>query len=530
MKIKTTWLATEQSVAPTVTSKWARGYGGPSTGAEWANMAIEGEFEFFENHPQDSRVTKQDTCPTVTSRWGTGGGNIPLVLFNHHMQDGRITESNGVAQTISARDGESGSLPLVLMDAYQYHGYRESETTGTLTAGISKGVRGDTPLVLMDQGGGVMTVETDKVGTLRAQTHGHEPLVLHKVYPIDTAPGDKASNLGFGNNGDPMFTLTQTSSQKGVAEIEIYPLKLGNALRTNDKPDGGCGVAMNGEPMFTLTTSCGSCGVAEVEAYRISSDASNVMRSSNPNTGIKKADISPTLDTVDPSPSKGQGGLAIVQAVYENQRSELRLSDRMNSITTPGGKAGQGSPVVLIESQGGAIPHCFKVRSGCDGGGKGYLGSDDKSFTLATTNDQYLMTNDGPYMLQGNMIGRSDNAGPQGKGYREDTAFTLNATDVQGVVAPALTTNDPSRSPRASEVTAQIASVFEVTARVRKLTPTECERLQGFPDGHTKIPYKGKPEELCPDSPRYKALGNSWCVPCVRWIGQRIQDHLDGKL
>ena len=470
MKIKTTWLATEQSVAPTVTSKWARGYGGPSTGAEWANMAIEGEFEFFENHPQDSRVTKQDTCPTVTSRWGTGGGNVPLVL----------------------------------MDAYQHHGYRESETAGTLTAGISKGVRGDTPLVLMDQGGGVMSIEYDKVGTLLAQTHGHEPLVLQEVYP--------------------------TSSQKGVAEIEIYPLKLANALRTNDKPDGGCGVDMNGEPMFTLTTSCGSCGVAEVEAYRISSDASNVMRSSNPNTGIKKADISPTLDTVDPSPSKAQGGIAIVQAVYENQRSELRLSDRMNSITTPGGKAGQGSPVVLIESQGGAIPHCFKVRSGCDGGGKGYLGSDDKSFTLATTNDQYLMTNDGPYMLQGNMIGRSDNAGPQGKGYREDTAFTLNATDVQGVVAPALTTNDPSRSPRASEVTAQIASVFEVTARVRKLTPTECERLQGFPDGHTKIPYKGKPKELCPDSPRYKALGNSWCVPCVRWIGQRIQDHLDGKL
>ena len=141
-----------------------------------------------------------------------------------------------------------------------------------------------------------------------------------------------------------------------------------------------------------------------------------------------------------------------------------------------------------------------------------------------------LKPNEGPYMLKGNMIGRSDNAGPQGKGYREDTAFTLNATDVQGVVAPALTTNDPSRSPRASEVTAQIASVFEVTARVRKLTPTECERLQGFPDGHTKIPYKGKPEELCPDSPRYKAIGNSWCVPCVRWIGQRIQDHLDGKI
>ena len=64
-------------------------------------------------------------------------------------------------------------------------------------------------------------------------------------------------------------------------------------------------------------------------------------------------------------------------------------------------------------------------------------------------------------------------------------------------------------------------------ARVRKLTPRETERLQGFPDDWTKIPYKGKDTENCPDSPRYKAIGNSWCVPCVRWIGKRIQAELD---
>ena len=55
---------------------------------------------------------------------------------------------------------------------------------------------------------------------------------------------------------------------------------------------------------------------------------------------------------------------------------------------------------------------------------------------------------------------------------------------------------------------------------VRRLTPTECERLQGFPDGWTDIPYKGK--EHPPDSPRYKALGNSMAVPVMRWIGERI--------
>ena len=58
---------------------------------------------------------------------------------------------------------------------------------------------------------------------------------------------------------------------------------------------------------------------------------------------------------------------------------------------------------------------------------------------------------------------------------------------------------------------------------VRRLTPLECERLQGFPDGHTQIPYKGKPAEKCPDTPRYKALGNSFAVPVIRWIGERIE-------
>ena len=56
--------------------------------------------------------------------------------------------------------------------------------------------------------------------------------------------------------------------------------------------------------------------------------------------------------------------------------------------------------------------------------------------------------------------------------------------------------------------------------QVRRLTPVECERLQGFPDGYTNIPWRKKDES--PDGPRYKALGNSWAVPVVRWIGERI--------
>ena len=58
--------------------------------------------------------------------------------------------------------------------------------------------------------------------------------------------------------------------------------------------------------------------------------------------------------------------------------------------------------------------------------------------------------------------------------------------------------------------------------RVRRLTPLECERLQGFDDGYTQIAWRGKPPSACPDGRRYTALGNSWAVPVVRWIGARI--------
>ena len=64
--------------------------------------------------------------------------------------------------------------------------------------------------------------------------------------------------------------------------------------------------------------------------------------------------------------------------------------------------------------------------------------------------------------------------------------------------------------------------MVQQSTAVRRLTPTECERLQGFPDGYTAIPWKKKSADQCPDGPRYKALGNSMAVPVMRWIGERI--------
>jgi site-specific DNA-cytosine methylase len=63
-------------------------------------------------------------------------------------------------------------------------------------------------------------------------------------------------------------------------------------------------------------------------------------------------------------------------------------------------------------------------------------------------------------------------------------------------------------------------NMAQIAMQVRRLTPVECERLQGFPDNHTNIPWRKKAE--APDGPRYKALGNSMAVPVMRWIGERI--------
>lgn len=101
----------------------------------------------------------------------------------------------------------------------------------------------------------------------------------------------------------------------------------------------------------------------------------------------------------------------------------------------------------------------------------------------------------GPHAVAGFLPTQGSKA--QGIGYAEEQAPTLRAgCDNYGVMH---------------------------TMAIRRLTPKECERLQGFPDDWTKIPYRNKPADQCPDGPRYKACGNSMAVPVMRWIGERIQ-------
>jgi DNA (cytosine-5)-methyltransferase 1 len=116
-----------------------------------------------------------------------------------------------------------------------------------------------------------------------------------------------------------------------------------------------------------------------------------------------------------------------------------------------------------------------------------------------------------------------DAAATQGVAYsiREDAiAGNFSATPLE--VTPALQALRPSvQSHHAQTFIAQQMAV-------RRLTPVECERLQGFPDNYSNIPWRGKPES--PDSLRYKAMGNSMAVPCMKWIGERIEMVEKGML
>lgn len=122
------------------------------------------------------------------------------------------------------------------------------------------------------------------------------------------------------------------------------------------------------------------------------------------------------------------------------------------------------------------------------------------------------------YSIQGNVIGREPWNGPRGGGWNDELCFTLNTIDIHAVAG----------------------SDANMGWIVRRITPTECERLQGFPDGWTDIggkvvknrktgEYELKPGET-PDTPRYKAIGNSMTVTVMRWIGERMQAADDGTM
>ncbi|WP_429075630.1 DNA (cytosine-5-)-methyltransferase [Aeromonas veronii] len=129
---------------------------------------------------------------------------------------------------------------------------------------------------------------------------------------------------------------------------------------------------------------------------------------------------------------------------------------------------------------------------------------------------------------------RTANTSSNGWGIQEEVTHTLDTAQGIAVAAPAISLQTDV-TPKASVELAftlklpsssgggQPAAAMTPDLAVRRLTPVECERLQGFPDGHTDVPYRSKPAS---DGPRYKAIGNSMAVPCMAFIGRRIDLHL----
>ena len=127
------------------------------------------------------------------------------------------------------------------------------------------------------------------------------------------------------------------------------------------------------------------------------------------------------------------------------------------------------------------------------------------------------------YAIQERAVSENLENGPQGKGYQPDAAYTLEARNkVQAIAFTQNQRNEIRELAVAGAVAAEPGmkqQTYVHTSAVRRLTPRECERLQGFPDDYTLISHRGKPAA---DGPRYKALGNSMAVPVMRWIGERI--------
>lgn len=130
------------------------------------------------------------------------------------------------------------------------------------------------------------------------------------------------------------------------------------------------------------------------------------------------------------------------------------------------------------------------------------------------------------YSIAGNTIERKDKNGGNGKGVLEETSYTLNTVDRHAVASVDCRSgrecNEISGTLQTKGGSLNFNNPVRIEKTVRRLTPTECERLQGLPDGYTLIPDK-----TCSDTARYKALGNGMAQPCADFVIRRIVEAVD---
>lgn len=269
------------------------------------------------------------------------------------------------------------------------------------------------------------------------------------------------------------------------------------------------------------------------KAYSFDSLASNSMKSSNPHSGCREVEIAKTLDTSPPDPAKNQGGIAIVEPTFCIQGNTI---DRADTAGANGTGVKEDVCYTLNTIDRPAVAFALDCRN--------MTANEELSATLQAKDNggqslNYINPVAEPliYDARGNGDGMTSPTmtGDHNSRVTDYTAITLQGDTVVG----ADLYNGTLTGDKAVTLTAATAkggtntgpSVIEKIIRwiVRRLTPTECERLQGYPDGWTDlgewIDSKGKTHKDA-DTPRYKALGNSIALPQWYYVLGGIADRL----
>lgn len=225
----------------------------------------------------------------------------------------------------------------------------------------------------------------------------------------------------------------------------------------------------------------------------------------------QESGVCPTLNVMD----NNGDTRATVLIFYGNRVDDIRMQgDVINTLAARMGTGGNNMPLVAYPIQDGR--EMDKKQNGLGIGEEG-----DPSYTLDRTGGQSVA-----YPIQGTIIGRSDTAGPQGKGFGDvnDPMYTIDTVGGNAVahVGNFELYDFPKEevSPTLNAKRAKDTLSYEESSVVRRLTPRECERLQGFPDDWTASQS---------DSQRYKQMGNAVAVPVVEWIVSRLVE-VDARL
>lgn len=336
------------------------------------------------------------------------------------------------------------------------------------------------------------------------------------------------TGLGVGRAGDAAYTL-QEGHEHGVCCPDIakaYTLKIRSGCE-----GGGKGALVQTEKSATLSTlQDQTLFVAEQpKAYSFDSLASNSMKSSNPHSGCREVEIAKTLDTSPPDPAKNQGGIAILDALpfdttqitSPQNGSNPHFGDPCHPLAAT---AHPPAAVCLNYINPVAEPLIYDARGNGDGITSPTMTGDHNS----RVTDYTAITLQGD-TVAGALLAR-DYKGPGranslGRVIAQPVGADLYNGTLTGDKAVTLTTATGQGGANTGP------SVIEKIIRwiVRRLTPTECERLQGYPDGWTDlgewVDSKGKTHKAA-DTPRYKALGNSIALPQWYYILGGISDRL----